>query len=48
MILNGGVFSPPDLKTTCGAKAKKQILSDETAIAYLAAQGYDVSALKKM
>jgi transposase len=48
MIQTGEVFNPSDLKVTCEPAPKKQVLSDETAIAFLAAQGYDVSVLIKL
>jgi len=47
MVLTGEIFNPSDIKQTCEPKPKKQVLSDETVFAYLAAQGYDVSTLKK-
>ena len=47
MVLTGETFNPSDLKPACKPKPKKQVLSDETVFAYLAAQGYDVSSLTK-
>ena len=48
MVLTGEAFNPADLKSTCQPAPKKQVLSDETVFAYLTAQGYDVSTLKKI
>jgi transposase len=47
MIKTGEVFNPSDYEEFKNPSPKKKILSDETAIAFLAAQGYDVSSLKK-
>jgi hypothetical protein len=47
MMSTGEVFNPSDYEETKSPKHQKQYLTDETAIAYLAAQGYDVSGLKK-
>ena len=47
MMLTGEAFNPSDYEETKSPKPQKQYLNDETAIAYLAAQGYDVSGLKK-
>jgi len=47
MVLTGETFNPSDLKPACKPKPKKQVLSDETVFAYIAAQGYDVSSLTK-
>jgi hypothetical protein len=46
-MLTGEVFKPSDYKEVNSPKPQKQYISDESAIAYLAAQGYDVSGLKK-
>ena len=48
MVLTGETFNPSDLKPICEPAPKKKVLSDETVFAYLAAQGYDVSTLKKV
>jgi len=48
MVQTGEAFNPSDLQATCRMAHKKQPLTDETAIAYLAAQGYDVSVLTKI
>jgi len=48
IVLTGEVFNPSDLKPVCEPSPKKQALSDETVFAYLTAQGYDVSSLKKI
>jgi hypothetical protein len=47
MMSTGEVFNPSDYEETKSPKPQKQYLTDESAIAYLAAQGYDVSGLKK-
>ena len=47
LIQKGGAFCPSDLKETYEPAPRKQVLTDETAIAFLAAQGYDVSSLVK-
>jgi hypothetical protein len=47
MMLTGEVFNPSDYEEMNSPKPQKQYLTDESAIAYLAAQGYDVSGLKK-
>jgi transposase len=48
MMLTGETFNPSDYEELKSPKPQKQRLTDETAIAYLAAQGYDVSGLKKV
>ena len=48
MIQTGEAFNPSDLQATCKPEHKKQSFTDETAIAFLAAQGYDVSSLSKV
>ena len=47
MIKTGEVFNPSDYEELKSPVPHKVVLSDETAIAFLAAQGYDVSSLKK-
>ena len=47
MILSGESFNPSDLQQLHKASPKKK-LTDEIAIAFLAAQGYDVSSLAKL
>ena len=47
MILNDEDFNPSDYEEVSRPVPRKQVLTDETAIAYLAAQGYDVSSLVK-
>lgn len=47
MISTGECFNPSDYEEFKNPPTKRQILSDETAIAYLASQGYDVSVLTK-
>jgi transposase len=47
MMLTGAAFNPSDYEELKSPRPQKQRLTDETAIAYLAAQGYDVSGLKK-
>ena len=49
MVKTGETFNPSDYEELRNPAPKKVVaLSDETAIAFLAAQGYDVSALKKV
>ena len=48
MVSTGEVFNPSDLKPSYLPAAKKQVLSDENVFAYLVAQGYDLSSLKKI
>jgi hypothetical protein len=48
MIQSGETFSPSDYKELHSPVPLKQHLSDETAIAYLPAQGYVVSSLVKI
>jgi transposase len=47
MIQTGESFSPSDYEELKDPVAKKQVITTETAIAFLAAQGYDVSSLKE-
>jgi len=47
MIQTGETFNPSDIKDFSWPSSKKQALTDETAIAFLVAQGYDVSGLNK-
>jgi transposase len=47
MINTGETFNPSDLKDLYAPVPKKSVLTDETAIAFLAAQGYDVAGLVK-
>jgi transposase len=47
LVLTGEVFNPSDLRNIYKPTIKKQVLTDDTAIAFLAAQGYDVSSLVK-
>ena len=48
MVSTGEVFSPSDYEELSIPIVRKQNITDETAIAFLAAQGYDVSALSKI
>ena len=48
MIKNGEVFNPSDYQELRTPAIRKQVITDETAIAFLAAQGYDVSVLSKI
>lgn len=48
MIQNGKAFNPSDYTELHSPVLQKQLLTDGTAIAYLAAQGYDVSPLAKI
>ena len=48
MVSTGEVFNPSDYEELRMPTARKQFITDETAIAYLAAQGYDVSKLSKV
>ena len=48
MISKGESFNPSDYQDFHAPAPRKQVLTDETAIAFLAAQGYDVSALSKI
>ena len=48
MLQTGEAFNPSDYEELNSPVPKKQVLTDETAIAFLAAQGYDVSALTKI
>jgi transposase len=48
MVKNGEVFNPSDYQDFHAPAPRKQLLTDETAIAFLAAQGYDVSNLVKV
>jgi len=47
MVSTGETFYPSDIQELSAPAPKRVILTDESAIAFLAAQGYDVSALKK-
>ena len=47
MIQTGEVFNPSDYEEFKNPTPRKVTLTDETAIAFLAAQGYDVSTLTK-
>jgi transposase len=47
MISSGEVFNPSDYGEFNSPAPKKVVITDESAIAYLAAQGYDISSLKK-
>jgi transposase len=47
MIQTGEVFNPSDYEEYNSPVPRKVILTDESAIAFLAAQGYDISSLKK-
>lgn len=48
LILTGEIFNPSDREELYTPAPRKQILNEESAIAFLAAQGYDVSALVKI
>jgi len=48
MILNGESFNPSDYHEFHAPAPRNQPLTDETAIAFLAAHGYDVSSLSKL
>lgn len=48
MIKTGEVFNPSDYAEFKSPAPRKVVLSDQTAIAFLASQGYDVSSLKKV
>lgn len=48
MISTGEAFNPSDYEEMRSPFPKKQVLTDDVAIAFLAAQGYDISALKKV
>jgi len=48
LIETGESFNPSDYEQTHKPTPRKQVLTDETAIAFLAAQGYDVSSLEKL
>jgi transposase len=45
MIQTGEAFNPSDYKELTNPAPRRVVLSDDTAIAYLAAQGYDISSL---
>ena len=47
MIQTGEVFNPTDWREVAPQVPRKQVLTDESAIAFLAAQGYNVSSLVK-
>jgi len=48
MIFTGEIFNPSDYEEFKKPLTRKVVLSDETAIAFLVAQGYDVSSLSKV
>jgi transposase len=48
MIQTGEVFNPSDYQNVFKPTPKKQVLTDKSAIAFLASQGYDVSSLTKI
>ena len=48
MLKTGEAFNPSDYQEFNSPVPQKQVLTDETAIAFLAAQGYDVSSLVKL
>ena len=48
MIQTGEVFNPSDYGELYSPVSRKQYVTDESAIAFLAAQGYDVSSLVKI
>jgi len=48
MIQNGETFNPSDYKEFKNHVPRKVALTSETAIAFLAAQGYDISSLTKI
>jgi len=48
ILVTGEVFNPSDYGEFKSPIPRKQVLSDETAIAFLAAQGYDISTLTKI
>jgi hypothetical protein len=45
MITTGEMFNPSDYSEVNSPKPRKQVLTDESAIAFLAGCGYDVSSL---
>ena len=47
MVSTGETFNPSDVQEFNAPAPLRVILTDDSAIAFLAAQGYDVSALKK-
>jgi transposase len=47
MIKTGEVFNPSDYEEFQNPAPKRQVITDEVAIAFLREQGYDVSALAK-
>jgi transposase len=47
VMQTGEVFNPSDYENFHSPAPRKQVITDETAIAFLAAQGYDVSSLVK-
>ena len=47
MIQTGEAFNPSDYESFEKPTPRKVALTDESAIAFLAAQGYDVSSLTK-
>jgi len=48
MIQTGEVFNPSDYEALVKITPRKVVLTDETAIAFLAEQGYDISNLSKL
>jgi transposase len=48
MLTNGEAFNPSDYEEYNLPVPRRVVLSDESAIAFLAAQGYDISSLKKI
>lgn len=47
MVQTGEVFNPSDYEEMYALAPRKQVLNEENAIAFLEAQGYDVSSLVK-
>ena len=47
MILKREAFKPSDIETVFKPTPKKQVLTEKTALAFLAQQGYDVSQIAK-
>ena len=47
LIATGEVFNPSDRKKLYTTAPRKQVLNEETALAFLDAQGYDISSLVK-
>ena len=48
MIQTGEVFNPSDYESFDKPAVRKVALTDENALAFLAAQGYDVSSITKV